>query len=73
MIIDEENYIIFIDEPNPTTTYVGKAVRGASASMDVWQIKKVVKINTKEHRILWADGDDGFNKVWNDRSTYTYK
>ena len=73
MIVDSENFIIFIDEPDKDTTYVGKAPRGSNPANAVWQIKKVENISNTEARILWAEGDDGFKMVWNDRTLYTYK
>lgn len=50
--------------------YIGFAIPGTSQSVASWKIKK---INTNNPiSILWADSSTLYNKVWNDRATYTY-
>lgn len=67
-----ENFIVYVDEVSDVITYVGKAPRGSTDSMPVWQIKKIETIGAIT-KVLWAEGDDGFKRTWNDRLSYTYK
>lgn len=60
-----------IDEVDANTTYIGKATVGSSPSSPVWQIQKMTKSGTVTN-ILWANGDTKFDKVWDNRTTYSY-
>lgn len=51
-------------------TYIGNAAIGASASGSVWQIKRLDA--TSGLIKLWADGNDNFDNIWNDRESLTY-
>ena len=55
--------------------YVGIAVPGTSKSAVGWQIRKFTYGGGTLTEIQFADGDTGFNKVWDDRETggYDYK
>ena len=57
-------------------TYIGEANPGSIKSDSVWRIKRVAELEDGTTEILWAgDGDagsDAFDKIWNDRETYTY-
>lgn len=50
---------------------VGRAVEGSGTSEAVWQIKKVVEV-VDGMIFYFANGSDNYNKVWDDRSSYTY-
>ena len=52
-------------------TYVGEAVPGTLPSENKWRIKRIEQMGS-DTAILWASGSAEFNKVWNDRLTYTY-
>lgn len=61
-------YELRLDENStPGALYVGKALPGSSQSDSVWQIKKVT-----DTQVSFAESDTLFNKVWNDRTSYTY-
>lgn len=60
-----------IDEYDSNTTYIGYAGFGAITSDAVWQIKKIVKNGTVT-TISWADGDDRYDNIWNNRTALTY-
>lgn len=52
-------------------TYIGEAVPGTAQSAFTWRIKRIEQIGT-DYNILWANGTSEFDKIWNDRLTYTY-
>jgi hypothetical protein len=60
-----------VDEYDSNTTYVGYAGFGASKADAVWQIKKVLRNGTVTE-ILWADGNDRYDNIWNNRTALTY-
>lgn len=73
--IEETNtsvsYITNIDTSTPNITYIGKAVISTLNSEAKWQIR-LIDETTSTVTILYADGTDGFIKVWDDRLTYIY-
>jgi hypothetical protein len=52
-------------------TYIGEAVPGTSPTATSWRIKRVEQVGA-DINILWANGSSNFDKVWNDRLTYSY-
>lgn len=58
-IVESGNYI-----------YIGKATIGSATSSAVWQVKRVD--TTSGAVILWADGDDSFDNVFDDYSSLSY-
>lgn len=50
--------------------YIGYAIPGTLQSAASWKIKKINVLNPIS--IYWADSSTLYNKVWNNRSTYTY-
>ena len=51
-------------------TYIGYAPIGSSVSSAVWRIKRTDE--TSGLTVLFADGNDSFDNVWNDYATITY-
>lgn len=68
----EGNYAVQVDEATGSITYIGKAAIGSATSSAVWQIKKMDESTSPEVIITWADGDDSFNNVWDDRASLSY-
>lgn len=75
--MSQSNSYIAIDlaqRVDDTTTtnivYVGYANIGSLDSDPVWKIKKIDTINGAN--TTWADGDDAFDNIWDDRTTLTY-
>lgn len=72
----EVNYDRLIDEVTVGAyayTYVGEAAPGSNASDAAWRIKRVAEqTGSTLTEILWANDTDAFDKVWDDRATYTY-
>jgi hypothetical protein len=59
-----------VDEASGTVTYVGQAPTGTATSAALWQIQKID--TSSGTAVTWADGDAGFDNVWDDRATLTY-
>ena len=71
----EMQYDKLIDEQvsgSTTYTYIGEASPGGQANNAVWRIKRVGEYANNLTEILWANDTDAFDKVWDDRITYTY-
>ena len=52
------------------TTYVGEAKPGTSAAAPSWRIKRIV--DNGGMTITWADGDNRFDNIWNNRISLNY-
>ena len=66
------NYATKIDKTSTANAiYIGNAVIGSSGASAVWQIKKL-DTSTLALDKTWADGDDDFNNVWNNRTSLSY-
>jgi len=59
------------DEASATVTYIGEAEPGASATLAVWRIYKFTTTGSIKDK-QWASGTTDYNKIWNDRVSYTY-
>jgi len=66
---DMGSLLKLIDE-GATATYVGQAQDGSLESDPVWQIQKID--TSSGVSILWADGNNKFDNIWDDRATLTY-
>lgn len=54
-------------------TYVGKAAIGTASSSPSWQIMKMDETGTPVTLITtWADGNDLFDNIWDNRTSLTY-
>ena len=64
------------DTTNPLYTYIGEAIPGTPTSDPSWRIKRLTNADVT---VLWAKlpseetSSDEFNKVWNNRTSYTYQ
>lgn len=61
-----------LDETANNISYIGEAVPGANGNSPVWRIKRMTELNDGDVIIEWAVGSAAFNKIWNDRLTYSY-
>lgn len=53
--------------------YIGWASPGTNTSIDGWKIQKIVMGPTDvEVTKLWADGNDRFDNVWDNRLSLNY-
>lgn len=60
-----------VDEADASTTYIGTAVIGAATSSALWQIKKV-SVSGTVTTITWADGNDNYDNIWDNRASLSY-
>lgn len=67
-------YSIRMDTASTTgITYVGKAALGSLTSAAAWQIMKMDETGTPVTLVAtWADGNDSFDNVWDNRTSLTY-
>lgn len=59
------------DEASSTVTYIGEAESGSSSSDAVWRIKKFT-FSGSITSLQWASGNTDYDKVWDNRTSYTY-
>ena len=52
--------------------YIGESVPGTSPATARWRIQMHTYTGTTLTIIAWANGSKKFDKVWDDRTTYTY-
>ena len=52
-------------------TYIGEAQPGTATSAASWRIKRVEQIGS-DINILWASGTANFDKIWDNRLSFTY-
>jgi len=52
--------------------YIGESVPGTSPATARWRIEMHTYTGTDLTIIAWANGSKKFDKVWDDRATYTY-
>jgi len=64
-------YITKIDTTTSNLTYIGKSLPNSLDSDPMWQIK-LIDESSGVITILFADGNETFDKIWDDRLTYTY-
>lgn len=68
--VSSATYNVNLDEVSATVMYVGEALPGTSAASAAWRIKKIDQ--TSGLVLTWANGDSDFDKVWDNRASYTY-
>jgi hypothetical protein len=60
-----------IDQSNPNEIYNGYAIAGALNSDPVWAIERVSR-RGDVISYTWADGNENFDNIWDDRLTLSY-
>lgn len=70
----QSNLALQLDDVTTTSvTYIGVAAIGTATSAASWQIKKLDESGTPiTLTIKWADGNDSFDNIWDNRSSLTY-
>lgn len=61
-----------ITEISGTTTYYGEAAIGSATSSAVWRIRKMTETSGPTYTDTWADGNDNFDNVWDNRASLSY-
>ena len=68
-----DDLLLRIDYASSTINYYGHAPPGSATSAAVWRIKReTLDSQSRTTLIQYADGDAGFNNVWDDRATLSY-
>ena len=60
-----------LDNATASVTYVGEAALNADPSVAMWRIRELSTIGTVMI-IKWADGNEDYDNVWDDRASLTY-
>lgn len=60
-----------IDEVNASLSYIGWAIPGTLDAAATWRIMRMSVTGTV-NAIEWADGNEDFDNVWNDRASLSY-
>lgn len=64
-------YATRYDEVSDTVAYVGKALPGTSSASATWQIKRIT-LSGADITEEYADGDDSFDNIWDNRASLSY-
>ena len=69
-----EDYTGLIDYSGyPVATYFGEAVPGSNTSDQVWRIRLISNNSSSGVvTVLWADGNNNFDNIWDNRKLYVY-
>lgn len=58
---------------NQDIEYIGNAAPGSSANDSVWKIINLTyDVNDNIETVVYASGNRKFDKVWDNRASYTY-
>ena len=63
--------LTYIDQASDSVTYLGYAKTGTATSAGSWQIKKILTSGSITS-IAYADGNDDYDNVWDNRDSLTY-
>lgn len=64
------SYTLYLEEASATITYIGEADPGSATSASTWRIKRLD--SSSGLVVTWANGTADFDKVWNNRASYSY-
>ena len=67
----DTQYAVNLDQADASTLYIGVAAIASDGASPVWQIRRMQTSGTVSS-IKWADGDQQFDNVWNNRASLTY-
>jgi len=68
--VTETSYALQIDHASATITYIGEAEPGSATSAAVWRIRRVD--TSSGTTVTWADGNQNFDNIWDNRIGLTY-
>lgn len=69
----EMSYAQRTDFVGDTIIYKGWAAVGEIESSSTWRIQKIEFVGVDEDIVItWAEGNNNFDNVWNNRLIYTY-
>lgn len=64
-------YAVRLDQVDANTLYIGEAPLGANDSEARWRISRYLTAGTVT-TVMWANGDQKFDNIWNNRTSITY-
>lgn len=67
----DEETITLVDTTDSTLIYIGSALPGTLSSDAAWRIQRV-DLTTSEIKILFADSDQEYDNVWDQRVSLVY-
>lgn len=65
------NFVDKVDVNVNGTTYYGSALSGSATSAALWQIQ-ASSVSGNVTTFTWADGDDNFDNIWDNRTSLSY-
>lgn len=60
------------DGASPETIYKGTANPGSATSLAVWRMERITIATDGDISILYADGNDSFDNIWDSRAALSY-
>ena len=67
----DTTYSVRLDQADSNTLYIGESPTGSAEANSVWRIRKFITAGTVSS-FLWADGNQQFDNIWNNRTSLTY-
>ena len=60
------------DDANSQLEYFGEAPPGSATSVSIWRIRKLTYSSGGNPSWLYADGNDKFDNIWDNRASLSY-
>jgi len=70
-VLQLAKYITKVEVASATITYVGSAAPGTTVAQALWRIMRV-DTSSLAADVLYADSNQNFDNVWNDRAGLSY-
>jgi len=71
LVVVNKNFAVRLDKVSGTVSYVGQALPGSSPASAVWMIKRLTEV-AGDLTIEYADGNDNYDNIWDDRVVLSY-
>jgi len=68
----DARYTIACDYSGDNLIYFGRALPGSSKASSLWQVRKLTYSGALLTDIQWADGDQLYDNVWDNRAGFSY-
>lgn len=68
---DEQVLVVKSEAVSASEEYVGESNKNNDGTGSSWRIRKIYTSSGVE-TVSYADGDNDFKKVWDDRASYNY-
>ena len=67
--MSEKNLVV--DTVSSSLVYIGEAAIAVTQATAFWKIKRITTTGSIV-QIVWADGNENFDNVWNNRASLSY-